>query len=383
MKRKILASILAGLVTISSLTACDNKSNSGDGDEIVIGAVGPHTKDLSVYGIPVKNGIEMAVKEINENGGINGKKIRLAIEDNQSSDSEVVNAYNKLKDTEKVVAIIGDVTSGNSSIVAARANADKIPMLTPSATDASVTQTGEYIFRACFTDPVQGEIVANYSVEKLGAKTAAVLYNADDSYSRGLFEGFKAAAEELNLEIIAEETYNNKAVDFNSQLTNIKNANPDILFVPVYAEDAALIVNQAKSVGVTSTLVGGDGWDGILSKMNGGEDALANSYFFSGFSTVSTDEKVQKFVSDYKAAYDSDPASFAALAYDATYMMAEAIKNAGSTDGAKIIEELKKLEYDGITGTTKFGEDRNPIKAIMVSSFEGANYKYIENYEVD
>ena len=117
--------------------------------------------------------------------------------------------------------------------------------------------------------------------------------------------------------------------------------------------------------------------------MNGGEDALANSYFFSGFSTVSTDEKVQKFVSDYKAAYDSDPASFAALAYDATYMMAEAIKNAGSTDGAKIIEELKKLEYDGITGATKFGEDRNPIKAIMVSSFEGANYKYIENYEVD
>ena len=378
MKKRIIAAILAGALAITSLSACEKK----DGDEIVIGAIGPHSKDLSVYGIPVKNGIEMAVKEINENGGINGKKIKLAIEDNQSSDTEVINAYNKLKDSSKVVAIIGDVTSGNSSIVAARANADKIPMLTPSATAEDVTKTGEYVYRACFIDPFQGKIMADYASKKLGAKTATILYNIDDSYSRGLYEGFKAAAKDLNLEILATETYNAKAVDFNSQLANIKGKNADVLFVPVYAEDAALIVKQAKSTGITSKLIGGDGWDGIISKMKDGFDALSNAYFCSGFSVVNTDEKVQKFVKSYKEKYEVDPASFAALAYDSTYMMAEAIKNANSTDSDKIIEELKKLEYAGVTGKTKFGDDRNPIKPVIISSFEGENYKYVEDYNI-
>lgn len=381
MKKKLLASLLAGVLAVASISGCDNKNNSG-GDEIVIGAIGPHSKDLSVYGIPVKNGIEMAIEEINEAGGVLGKKIKLAIEDNQSAEAVAIDSYNKLHDTDNVVAIIGDVTSGISAVVGARANADKIPMISPSATADDVTKVGEYVYRACFIDPFQGKIMADYAVNKLGAKTAAILYNVDDAYSKGLNEGFKAAAKDLGLEILAEESYNSKAVDFNSQLTNIKGENADVLFVPVYAEDVALIVQQAKSVGITSKLIGGDGWDGVISKMNGGYDSLENAYFCSGFSVVNEDEKVQAFVTKYKEKYGTDPASFAALAYDSAYMMVEAIKNADSTDGDKIIAELQKLEYTGVTGKTKFGSDRNPIKPVIISSFEGENYKYVEDYNI-
>lgn len=385
MKKRILAALMA-LAMLGAFSGCSNTGDGGsasggsDSDTIRIGGLAPLTGDAASYGVAVNNAIQMAVEDINANGGIDGKQIEYIYYDEKGDTTEATNAYNKLVQDDKVVAIIGDVTTKPTLAVAQTSQQDNIPIITATATAAEVTLTGPNIFRACFTDPFQGELMASYASEKLGATKVAVLSDMADDYSSGIAEAFVAKAEELGMQVVADEKYQDGDVDFKSQLTNIKGQNPDVLFLPVYYEDLRLISAQAKEVGVTAQLCGADGWDSVLTD-NFDSSVLNGGVFCSQYSTESTDERVQSFISAYKEKYEMDPNMFAVLAYDATNMMAQAISDAGSTDSQAIIDAMAALEYDGLTGHMTFDEDRNPKKSAVIVSIQDNAYKFVENYD--
>lgn len=385
MKKRILAALMA-LAMLGAFSGCSNTGDGGsasggsDSDTIRIGGLAPLTGDAASYGVAVNNAIQMAVEDINANGGIDGKQIKYIYYDEKGDTTEATNAYNKLVQDDKVVAIIGDVTTKPTLAVAQTSQQDNIPIITATATAAEVTLTGPNIFRACFTDPFQGELMASYASEKLGATKVAVLSDMADDYSSGIAEAFVAKAEELGMQVVADEKYQDGDVDFKSQLTNIKGQNPDVLFLPVYYEDLRLISAQAKEVGVTAQLCGADGWDSVLTD-NFDSSVLNGGVFCSQYSTESTDERVQSFISAYKEKYEMDPNMFAVLAYDATNMMAQAISDAGSTDSQAIIDAMAALEYDGLTGHMTFDEDRNPQKSAVIVSIQDNAYKFVENYD--
>ena len=374
------------LAMLGAFSGCSNTGDGGsasggsDSDTIRIGGLAPLTGDAASYGVAVNNAIQMAVEDINANGGIDGKQIKYIYYDEKGDTTEATNAYNKLVQGDKVVAIIGDVTTKPTLAVAQTSQQDNIPIITATATAAEVTLTGPNIFRACFTDPFQGELMASYASEKLGATKVAVLSDMADDYSSGIAEAFVAKAEELGMQVVADEKYQDGDVDFKSQLTNIKGQNPDVLFLPVYYEDLRLISAQAKEVGVTAQLCGADGWDSVLTD-NFDSSVLDGGVFCSQYSTESTDERVQNFISAYKEKYEMDPNMFAVLAYDATNMMAQAISDAGSTDSQAIIDAMAALEYDGLTGRMTFDEDRNPQKSAVIVSIQDNAYKFVENYD--
>ena len=374
------------LAMLGAFSGCSNTGDGGsasggsDSDTIRIGGLAPLTGDAASYGVAVNNAIQMAVEDINANGGIDGKQIEYIYYDEKGDTTEATNAYNKLVQDDKVVAIIGDVTTKPTLAVAQTSQQDNIPIITATATAAEVTLTGPNIFRACFTDPFQGELMASYASEKLGATKVAVLSDMADDYSSGIAEAFVAKAEELGMQVVADEKYQDGDVDFKSQLTNIKGQNPDVLFLPVYYEDLRLISAQAKEVGVTAQLCGADGWDSVLTD-NFDSSVLNGGVFCSQYSTESTDERVQNFISTYKEKYEMDPNMFAVLAYDATNMMAQAISDAGSTDSQAIIDAMAALEYDGLTGHMTFDEDRNPQKSAVIVSIQDNAYKFVENYD--
>lgn len=374
------------LAMLGAFSGCSNTGDGGsasggsDSDTIRIGGLAPLTGDAASYGVAVNNAIQMAVEDINANGGIDGKQIEYIYYDEKGDTTEATNAYNKLVQDDKVVAIIGDVTTKPTLAVAQTSQQDNIPIITATATAAEVTLTGPNIFRACFTDPFQGELMASYASEKLGATKVAVLSDMADDYSSGIAEAFVAKAEELGMQVVADEKYQDGDVDFKSQLTNIKGQNPDVLFLPVYYEDLRLISAQAKEVGVTAQLCGADGWDSVLTD-NFDSSVLDGGVFCSQYSTESTDERVQNFISAYKEKYEMDPNMFAVLAYDATNMMAQAISDAGSTDSQAIIDAMAALEYDGLTGRMTFDEDRNPQKSAVIVSIQDNAYKFVENYD--
>ncbi len=328
----------------------------------------------------------MAVEDINAKGGIlGGRKIEYIVTDEKGDSTEAVNAYNALMDQE-IVALIGDVTSKPCKAVAAKAAADNMPMLTPSGTDADITKAGKNVFRACFIDPYQGQLMANYAAKKLNAKTAAILYDSGDPYSTGIADAFEEAAKKEGMEVTNKEGYASKSTDFKTQLTKIKGKNPDVLLIPVYYGDVALIVDQIQQQGITSKLLGADGWDGVASEVAKKSDdikkLLNNAYFCSQYSASSTDPDLQAFLTKYKEKNGKEANMFAVLGYDSMQIMAAAIDKAGSTDSDKIIEALKATEYKGLTGTTKFDDQRNPVREAVITSFDNGAYKVIESYSM-
>lgn len=409
--KKILAGLLAACMTLS-LAACSGSGSSSSsstaggeassesadteevpveeetaeaasGETIKIGGLAPLTGNVSQYGIAVDNAIKLAVADINAAGGVLGKQIEYICEDEKGDPSEAVNAYNKLVNSDNVVAIVGDVTSTPTLAVAQKSVDDNIPLITASATAEDVTRAGENVFRVCFIDPYQGKLMANYAAKKLGAKTAAIIYDNGDAYSTGIADAFEAAATELGMTITAKEGYQTGTPDFNSQLTKIKEGNPDVLMVPVYYNDVALIAVQAKELGLTSTLLGADGWDGVLGKIDSSNvDAVKGAYFCSQYSAESTDENLQAFLKTYKETYGIDANMFAVLGYDAMGILAAAIEKAGSTDSDAIIDALAQTNYTGLTGTTTFDENRDPVRSAIITTIEDGAYKFVENFEI-
>lgn len=223
--------------------------------------------------------------------------------------------------------------------------------------------------------------MASYSAKKLGAKTAAILYNMADDYSLGVAEAYKKAATDAGINIVAEEKYQTNDVDFKSQLTSIKSKNPDILFIPVYYQDVALIAVQAKQLGITAKMMGVDGWDGVLDKIDKSNvSALNDTFYCSQYTAESTDQKVQDFIKTYKSTYNAEPNMFAVLGYDAMNMMIEAIKAAGSTDSNAITKAMSGLKFKGLTGEITFDANRNPVKTCAIITIKDGAYKFVEYY---
>lgn len=376
-KARILSIALAAAMLVPAFAGC---SGAGSSKTIKIGGLAPLTGDVSQYGVAVNNAVKMAVKDINAKGGILGKQIEYIPLDEKGDVTEATNAYNKLV-SQKIVALVGDVTSKPCEAVAQKAKADNMPMITASATAESITKVGSNVFRACFIDPYQGQLMAHYAYEKLGAKTCAILYDNGDTYSTGIADAFETAAKSLGMTVTNKEGYTSKSTDFNAQLTSIKAKNPDVIMVPVYYSDVALIAVQAQKQGITSKLLGADGWDGVLNSINASNvSALANGYFCSQYSAQSTDTNLQNFLKNYKSEYGIEANMFSVLGYDAMQIMAAAIQKAGSTDSDKIIAALKETNYSGLTGTTTFDENRNPVRQAIIMGFEGDATKVVGQY---
>lgn len=384
-KSRVLSMVLAAALLTVPLAGCGN-TPGGSGDEIVIGGLAPLTGSVAQYGVAVDNAVKLAVDDINAKGGILGKTIKYISYDEKGDPTEATNAYTRLVDQDKIVALIGDVTSAPCEAVAQQAARDKLPMITPSGTSEAITTYGENVFRACFIDPYQGQLMASYASKKLNAKTAAILFDNGDPYSSGIADAFEAAAKALGMTITNKEGYASKSTDFKTQLTKIKGKNPDVLLIPVYYGDVALIVDQIQQQGITSKLLGADGWDGVASEVAKKSDdikkLLNNAYFCSQYSASSTDPDLQAFLTKYKEKNGKEANMFAVLGYDAMQIMAAAIDKAGSTDSDKIIEALKATEYKGLTGTTKFDDQRNPVREAVITSFDNGAYKVIESYSM-
>ena len=353
---------------------CGKSGEVAKPETIKIGGMAPLTGALAIYGVTTTNGAELAVKEINENGGILGKKIEYIMLDTKGDSTEAVMAYNKLVD-EKVAGIIGEITSKPTLAVAEVAVQDNMPLITPTGTQVDITEAGPNVFRVCFTNPYQGKVLAITSKERLGADTIAVMLNNSSDYSDGITKAFIEESEKLGMKVMGVEGYSDGDKDFRPQLTKLAAMNPDVVLIPEYYEQAALIATQAREVGVKSIFVGSDGWDGIAKTLDKSSySAIENSYFTNHFSMEDQSEKIQNFLKDYREIYKEDPSAFSALGYDAIYMMKSAIEKAGTTDKQKVVDALKGIEYDGITGYLTFDDHNNPVKAVTVLKIENGKY---------
>ena len=371
--RKINMFVVGAMVLIGG---CGKSGEVAKPETIKIGGMAPLTGALAIYGVTTTNGAELAVKEKNENGGVLGKKIEYVMLDTKGDSTEAVMAYNKLVD-EKVAGIIGEVTSKPTLAVAEVAVQDNMPLITPTGTQVDITEVGPNIFRVCFTNPYQGKVLAITSKERLGANTVAVMLNNSSDYSDGIAKAFIEESEKLGMKVMGVEGYSDGDKDFRPQLTKLAAMNPDVILIPEYYEQAALIATQAREVGVKSIFVGSDGWDGIAKTLDqSAYAAIENSYFTNHFSMEDQSEKIQDFLKDYREAYKEDPSAFSALGYDAVYMMKSAIEKAGSTDKQKIVDALKGIEYDGVTGYLTFDDHNNPIKAVTVLKIENGKYVF-------
>lgn len=377
MKKILLSGLLSSIMTVALFAGCSSTSggsgSSGNngGDTIKIGAIGPLSGAASTYGVSVKEGAQLLEKEVNDAGGINGKKIQFVFEDDQADPNSAMQAFNKLVDDEKVCAILGPVTSGATLAVAPNATSKQIPMITPTATEPTITNVGgDYMFRGCFVDSFQGEVLAKYSNETLKSKTAAVLYNSGSDYSKGIADSFKSKFEAAGGTVSEFLTYNDKDTDFKAQLTKIKSENPDVLVLPDYYNVVGLIAKQARDMGITSQFLGGDGWESEeLTKIGG--TSVDGSLYINHYYSGDEDASVKNFVDSYKKQYNKEPDAFAALSYDTSKILVKAIEKAGKTDGAAIKDALAGMEMNSVTGNIKFGSDRSAIKSAAIIKIDG------------
>ncbi|HEY4426314.1 MAG TPA: ABC transporter substrate-binding protein [Pyrinomonadaceae bacterium] len=346
---------------------------------IEIGYFGDLTGPTFNFGQSAINGVLMAASEVNQSGGINGRKIDIVIEDDKGSPEEAARLTAKLIDQDKVVAIIAGGTSGNSRAAAPKAQASHIPFISPSSTDPAVTQTGNYIFRACFVDTFQGEVMASFAHNTLKAQKAAILTDFNSPYSKGLTDYFKLSFGRLGGTIVSEQTYMQGDADFKGQLSTIRSAEPDVIYIPGYYGDVALIAKQARMIGLTQPLLGGDGWDAPELWQLGG-DALNGAYISTHYSADNPSPEIRQFVELYKQRYGNLlPDAHAALAYDAARILFAAIARTGSTEGDKLRDALAQTkDFNGVTGVISMDANRNAVKPAVVLKLEDLKSIYQE-----
>jgi branched-chain amino acid transport system substrate-binding protein len=350
--------------------------------DILIGEFASLTGSEATFGINSNNGLLLAVDEINNSGGLlGGRKIKMVIEDDQSKPGQPSAAVKKLIATDKVVAVIGEIASSRSLEAAPICQEAKIPMISPGSTNPSVTEKGDYIFRVCFIDPFQGTVMAKFALDTLKAKKVAMLTDVTSDYSKGLAQYFKEYFTAHGGTIVVDRSYSGggKDKDFRAQLTSIKAAQPDAIFVPGYYTEAGLIGKQARTLGIKVPLLGGDGWDSPkLGEIAGA--SLDGCYFSTHFSPADTAPKVQDFVKKYQAKFNAMPDGMAPLGYDAMMILADAIKRAGTTDGAKVRDALAAVkDYDAVTGKITIDEKRNATKAAVVLQVQGKATKFVSS----
>lgn len=388
--KKVLSLALAVAVSAVMLAGCKSNeaapqsttSNTGvastgeqtGGDKIVIGGVAPLTGNVALYGISASNGSKLALDEINKAGGVLGKQIEFVLLDDKGDPTEAVNAYNRLVNNDKADAVIGAVTSKPTSAIATNATKDRVPVVTPTATAQDITTYGDNIFRACYIDPFQGKIMADFAAKDLQVKTAAIMYNTADDYSLGVAENFKATFEANGGTVTNYEGYTSSDKDFKAQLTNINQKAPDVLFLSDYYNTVALIAAQARDIGIKSTFLGADGWDGVIESVSDIK-IVEGSFFGNHYSRYDTDPVVANFVKNYEELYKETPQSFAALGYDAAKILVAAIEKAGSTDKEAVIKALKETNVTGVTGNVTYGESGDPIKSVSIIQIKDGKYE--------
>ena len=409
---KLVSLVLAVVMLLGCLTACGSKSATtdvtastdtasndtaaaSDGGEIVIALISNTTGDYAQYGQPVRDGAMLYINQLNANGGINGKQVKVLEYDDKGDGVEAVNAYNLACDN-GITAVFGATLTGPTIALADATYENNMPQVTASATASGVTmidpddpdsEIRQNVFRACFIDPYQGKKMADYAVEKLSAKTAAIFYQTGSDYSEGLMNAFAEEAKAIGLEIVDTEAFAEGDKDFKAQMTNIAAAAPDVVFAPIYYAEAGLAITAARAAGCTATFMGGDGFGSV--KNYASADDLEGSVYCSGYAPGT--DSVKQFEEDYKAAYNVDeiPNMFAPLAYDAAMLLCEGLKAAeaqgltAGTDEYKqaVIDAIKTMDgTEGITGSYAFDEFNNPIKPVAIIELTGGNEVYQEMF---
>jgi branched-chain amino acid transport system substrate-binding protein len=376
--------LIASIVTVALVLVqpgCKKDSGGGaNAANVVIGHFASMTGDTATFGTSADEGIRLALDEINAKGGVLGKPVVVLTEDDRSQADEAKTAASKLVNQDKVVALLGEISSSKSIAAAPVAQASKVPMVSPGSTNPKVTEIGDYVFRVCFIDPFQGTAMADFAMNNLKAKRLAILYPVNSDYGVGLRDFFAAAVKKGGGEIVADVSYTEKSdVDFKSQLTKIKNANPDAIYVSGYYTEAGLIARQARELGLTCPLLGGDGWDSDQTTKIGGK-AVDGCYFSNHYSPDEQRPEVQQFVANYKKKYNGKvPDAMAILGYDALKVLCDAIQRANSTDGPKIRDALAGTRnYPGACGPITIDENRNARKNIVILKIEGGQFKYVD-----
>lgn len=363
------------------LVGCGGNGGGEGGDgasSIKVGIMGPHTGDNSSYGLACLNGAQLYFKQLNADGGVNGKQIEAVVYDTKGDATEAVNAYNRLVQEDGVTGIVGSVLTGPTIAVAQASVADNMPCVTPSATAADVVTYGSNFFRACVTDPEQGRVMAHFASEQ-GYQNVATLYLSGSDYSEGVNAAFCDEAESLGITITTQQSYADGDVDFKAQLTNIIATNPDAILVPNYYQDDGMIVNQARTQGYDKVFLGVDGWSGIYGGSENYADAanLHDCYYCCAFSSSNESETATKFVSDYEAEYGEAPTNFCALGYDAAMVLAagltaaeEAGLEAGSDEYKQaVIDGVASGTVEGVTGSISYEGTGDPVKSSLIITF--------------
>jgi branched-chain amino acid transport system substrate-binding protein len=347
------------------------------GDTILLGEVFSLTGGQATFGVSSRNGIEMAVKEANAAGGVKGKKLETRVYDDQGKPEEAANATTRLVNQDRVALILGEVASTNSIAMANVAQPAHVPMVTPTSTNPKVTAIGDYIFRVCFIDPFQGFGMAKFARENLKLNKVAVLRDLKSDYSTGLTDVFTRKFTEMGGKIVAVETFSQGDSDFRGQLTAIKRANPDGIYVPGYYSEVGVIARQAKELGLNVPLMGGDGWDSEKLFELGGS-AVEGHYFSNHYSSDDPSPRVQKFVAAYKAAYGGVPDSLATLAYDAAGVAIDAIRRAPDLSGKAIRDALAQTkDYPGVAGNVTMDTARNAVKPLVILRVGKGKFDYV------
>jgi branched-chain amino acid transport system substrate-binding protein len=365
---------LAVAIALAGAYGCQK----GGGGEIMVGEYSSLTGTTATFGQSTDNGIKMAFDEINKAGGVLGKKLAVAVEDDQSKPEEAATAVTKLINQNHVVAMLGEVSSSRSLAAAPICQAAKVPMVSPSSTNPRVTQVGNFIFRVCFIDPFQGAVMAKFAANSLKVKKVAILVDVRNDYSVGLQTFFRENFKQLGGTIVSEQSYSEGDSDFHAQLTQIKSAAPEAIYVPGYYTEVGTIARQAKELGITVPLLGGDGWDSPRLFEIGGE-ALNGCYISNHYSVDDPAPAIQKFVKEYRDRYKQTPDALAALGYDAAKILADAMARAGSTDSGKVRDALSATkDFAGVTGQITIDKDRNAVKPAVILKIDNGKFVYVE-----
>ncbi len=347
-------------------------------DTIKVGVFVDLSGQTFSFGEATKSGIELAAEEINEAGGINGRKIELIFKDDEGRPEKAKQAVEELITKDKVHVVLGDVASINSLAAAPVAQMAKIPMLTPSSTNRKLTEVGDYIFRACFIDPLQGAAMAKFAFYQLNLRRVAIFGDVQSDYSKGLAENFKKTFTLIGGKIVNEQAYVQTDQSYMAQLKAIKKSKPDALYLPGYYGQTAIIAKEARELKMNIPLLGGDGWDSPALWQIGGE-ALKNSYITNHFTPVNPSRTVRDFGIKYENKFAAQPDTLAALGYDSVYLLADALKRAKTTDGAKLRDALRQtVNFYGVTGKiSHFDESRNPVKPVIILKLAPQNRDFV------
>jgi len=365
------------------MTGCGGSQSSAD--TIKIGANLEMTGNNATFGKSASNGATLAIKQVNAKGGVLGKQLTLVIADNKSEAAEAANSMQKLITQDKVVAVIAPIAS-SSVIAGAQVNQDnKVLAISPTASNPKVTvdpatnKVRDFMFRAAFIDPFQGSVMANFATKTLKAKTAAIYIDNSSDYAKGLGQFFKETFIKNGGQIIAEEAYLAKDTDFKATLTKIKVVNADVIFVPGYYQEVGMLIKQAREIGLMMPILGGDGWDSAKLPEIAGGSALNNTFFANHYSPDDNSEAIKSFVEAYKKEYNETPDAFAALSYDATMMVIEAIKRANGVDTIKIKDELAKTkDYTAVSGKITLNETHDAVKSAVIIEMKDGKQTFKE-----